>query len=161
MFVENGVTGNSTLASRPAGGELLQRLQSGDIVIVAKLDRISRLAGDALKSIDCMAQRGARLFVVDVAGKIPRPGGVGKLTRAMLAALAEFERNRNRHRGSEITEQGGVGELILVAGGAVEACRAHCPLAQSLPCKENGGQFCSASRCSARSVTSAFCPRRR
>jgi resolvase-like protein len=47
MHVEEGVSGSMPFAERPQGKALLDRVQPGDIIIAAKLDRASRSALDA------------------------------------------------------------------------------------------------------------------
>ena len=41
VLVEGGVSGSVPVEERPVGGALFARLQRGDIVIAAKLDRLS------------------------------------------------------------------------------------------------------------------------
>ena len=41
ILVEEGVSGSIPVEERPVGGALFARLQKGDIVIAAKLDRMS------------------------------------------------------------------------------------------------------------------------
>jgi putative DNA-invertase from lambdoid prophage Rac len=42
VLVEEGVSGSVPVEDRPVGGLLFARLQHGDIVIAAKLDRLFR-----------------------------------------------------------------------------------------------------------------------
>ena len=48
VLVEEGVSGSVPVENRPVGGLLFAKLEHGDIVIAAKLDRLFRSALDAL-----------------------------------------------------------------------------------------------------------------
>jgi putative DNA-invertase from lambdoid prophage Rac len=68
-------------------------LLPGDIVTAAKLDRMFRSAFDALNVIQDFQRRGVSLWLLDLGGDVTNDG-VGKLVMTMLAAFAEFERQR-------------------------------------------------------------------
>ena len=51
IVIEEGVSGSIPVEERPAGGALFARLERGDMVIAAKLDRLFRSALDALKVV--------------------------------------------------------------------------------------------------------------
>ena len=59
VVVEEGVSGSVPVEERPKGGALFARLQRGDIVIAAKLDRLFRSALDALKVVESLKGRGS------------------------------------------------------------------------------------------------------
>jgi DNA invertase Pin-like site-specific DNA recombinase len=48
-FIERGVSGAKPISQRPEGAKLLDVLQTGDVVMAAKLDRMFRSALDALE----------------------------------------------------------------------------------------------------------------
>lgn len=101
IFQEPGVSGNTPFIKRPAGRKLFAALQPGDTVIVAKLDRAFRNAEDALTTARQLQEKQVDLVIADI-GMDPVTGnGVGKLFFTMLAALAEFERERITERMSE------------------------------------------------------------
>ena len=53
VLIEEGVSGSVPVEERPIGGQqLFAKLQRGDIVIAAKLDRLFRSPLDALKVVD-------------------------------------------------------------------------------------------------------------
>jgi putative DNA-invertase from lambdoid prophage Rac len=58
VLVEEGVSGSVPVEDRPVGGPLLARLECGDIVIAAKLDRLFRSALDALKVVESLKDAG-------------------------------------------------------------------------------------------------------
>ena len=94
IFEEPGVSGSLVLEDRPLGGELYRALQSGDTLIVAKLDRAFRNAADALAKADAWKRTGTKLIVADMGPDPVTNNGVAKLFFGMLALVAEFERER-------------------------------------------------------------------
>ena len=97
VVVEEGVSGSVPVEERPVGGPLLAKLERGDIVIAAKLDRLFRLALDALKVVDSLRTRGVKLHLLDLGGDIAG-NGLSKLFLTIAAAFAEAERDRIRER---------------------------------------------------------------
>jgi putative DNA-invertase from lambdoid prophage Rac len=94
FFEDVGVSGSTRLTDRPQGGYMLDLLTRGDVVIVAKLDRAFRSAEDALVQARLFSERGVDLIVADVSFDPVTQNGVGKMFFTVLAALAEFERER-------------------------------------------------------------------
>jgi DNA invertase Pin-like site-specific DNA recombinase len=95
--VEKGVSGSVPVDQRPVGGALLAKLQKGDIVIAAKLDRLFRSALDALNVVASLKERGVYLHLLDLGGDIAG-NGLSKLFLTIAAAFAEAERDRIRER---------------------------------------------------------------
>lgn len=93
VFVERGVSGSVPLGDRPEGARLLAALQPGDIVIAAKLDRMFRSALDALNVIRDFQRQRISLWLLDLGGDVSGDG-VARLVLTILAAIAEFERER-------------------------------------------------------------------
>jgi putative DNA-invertase from lambdoid prophage Rac len=93
IFVERGVSGSVPLGDRPEGAQLLAVLQPGDIVIAAKLDRMFRSALDALNVIKDFQRQRISLWLLDLGGDVSGDG-IAKLVLTILAAIAEFERER-------------------------------------------------------------------
>lgn len=79
------------LAGRPVFSALVESLNDGDILVVAKLDRFARSVEDAVAVAGRLMQRGVRLVVLDLDMDFGTP--IGKLVFSVLAAVAEFERN--------------------------------------------------------------------
>ena len=100
VIVEEGVSGSIPLDQRPAGGDMLAKLNDGDIVIAAKLDRCFRSALDALTVVEHLKQRGVKLHLLDLGGDIAG-NGLSKLFLTIAAAFAEAERDRIRERVSQ------------------------------------------------------------
>ena len=100
VIIEEGVSGSIPLDQRPAGGDMLAKLNDGDIVIAAKLDRCFRSALDALTVVEQLKQRGVKLHLLDLGGDIAG-NGLSKLFLTIAAAFAEAERDRIRERVSQ------------------------------------------------------------
>src|SRR4051794_8890846 len=64
IVIEEGVSGSVPVQDRPAGGKLFAKLQPGDVVIAAKLDRLFRSALDALQVVESLKARGVRLHLI-------------------------------------------------------------------------------------------------
>ena len=101
FFVEEGVSGSVPLGKRPQGGLLLEALKPGDIVITPKLDRMFRSASDALTVLEQLKSRSISLNVLDLGGDVCG-NGVAKFIFAVLASVAEMERDRLRERIREV-----------------------------------------------------------
>ena len=77
---------------------MLAVLRPGDLVVVAKLDRLFRSAQDALETVEALRKRGVALVIADMGSDPVTENGVSKLFFTMLAAFAEFERGRIAER---------------------------------------------------------------
>ena len=101
VLVEEGVSGSVPVEERPIGGQLFAKLERGDIIIAAKLDRLFRSALDALKVVENLKGRGVKLHLLDLGGDIAG-NGLSKLFLTIAAAFAEAERDRIRERISQV-----------------------------------------------------------
>jgi putative DNA-invertase from lambdoid prophage Rac len=101
VMVEEGVSGSIPVEQRPVGGELFAKLEHGDIVIAAKLDRLFRSALDALNVVESLKGRGVKLHLLDLGGDIAG-NGLSKLFLTIAAAFAEAARDRIRERISQV-----------------------------------------------------------
>jgi putative DNA-invertase from lambdoid prophage Rac len=101
VFVERGVSGSKPLSDRPQGAALLAALKPGDVVIIAKLDRMFRSALDALDVLGRLKEGGINLHMIDLDGDVTG-NGVSKLVFTILSAVAEAERDRTRERVAEV-----------------------------------------------------------
>ena len=100
-FVERGVSGSIPLADRPEGAAMLAVLQSGDVVVSPKLDRVFRSALDALQQTEALRERGVSLHLLDLGGDIAG-NGLSQLFMTIAAAFAELERDRIRERITQV-----------------------------------------------------------
>ena len=94
-FIDEGVSGGTLAADRPGFGELLAYARQGDAVHVYSIDRLGRDALDVQTTVKHLIDTGV---TVDVRGLGPISGDAGKIIVAVLAQMAEIERNRIRER---------------------------------------------------------------
>lgn len=89
------MSGATLAADRPGFAELLSYVREGDTVFVYAIDRLGRDALDVQAIVRTLIDRGVML---DVLGLGPIGRGVGELIVAVLAQIADMERNRIRER---------------------------------------------------------------
>lgn len=79
------------VVERPAFDEMLEKVQSGDEIMVTKLDRFARSVGQASELITKLIDDGVIVNVLNV-GKLDN-SSTGILMRNMLLSFAQFERD--------------------------------------------------------------------
>ena len=94
-FTDEGVSGATLAADRPGFSKLLAHVRKGDTLVVYAIDRLGRDALDVQGTVKSLIDKGV---TVDVRGLGPIAGDAGKLIVAVLAQMAEIERNRIRER---------------------------------------------------------------
>jgi putative DNA-invertase from lambdoid prophage Rac len=94
-FADEGISGASLAASRPGFSKLLSYVREGDTLCVYALDRLGRDALDVQATVRRLLDDGITL---DVRGLGPIGKGVGELIVAVLAQIADMERERIRER---------------------------------------------------------------
>ena len=103
-----------TKASRPEFDKLLQVLESGDKLIVTKLDRFARSASQGTEVIERLLQKGVIVHILNMGLIDCTP--TGKLIRNVMFAFAEFERDM-------IVERTQEGKAIAKANAAAKGQR--------------------------------------
>jgi DNA invertase Pin-like site-specific DNA recombinase len=101
LITDAGVSGGKPLASRDGGQRLLTaiRERKADGVVMLKLDRMFRNAGDCLTTVERWEKSGVALHVVDLGGNaIDTTSAAGRFMLVVLAGAAEMERNLTRER---------------------------------------------------------------
>lgn len=88
--------GSGTTLHRPRLQELLDRLDAGDVLVVAKLDRLARSVADLYHIVSQLKARGATLEVLDQPMNLD--SFTGKIVFAVLGLVAELETNLRRER---------------------------------------------------------------
>ena len=87
-------------SDRPELAKVISRLESGDVLVVTRLDRLARSTRDLLNVLDELAKRGAGFrSLKDTWADTTTPHG--KLMLTVLGGLAEFERELIRARTGE------------------------------------------------------------
>lgn len=90
-FADEGVSGASLAATRPGFSQLLDYVREGDTVCVYSIDRLGRDAIDVQSTVRSLMDKGVTL---DVRGLGAIGKGVGELVVAVLAQIANMERER-------------------------------------------------------------------
>ena len=85
--------------TRPELDRMLEQLRDGDVVTVAKYDRLARSLKDLLEIVEAIRERGAgfRSLAVDIDTTTP----AGRLVFHVFASIAQFERERISERTRE------------------------------------------------------------
>jgi len=91
-IVTEVISGSVPANQRPGFSKLLERMESGDILIVTKLDRLGRNAIDVTQTIQQLATAGIRVVCLALGG-VDLTSSTGKMTTQVLSAVAEFERD--------------------------------------------------------------------
>jgi len=82
---------------RPALAKVIRRLESGDVLVVTRLDRLARSTRDLLNILDAIGKAGAGFkSLKDAWANTTTPHG--RLMLTVLGGLAEFERELIRAR---------------------------------------------------------------
>ena len=110
-FQDEGVSGSVLAADRPGFAELLKFVREGDTVFVSAVDRLGRDALDVQTTVRALLGKGVS---VDVKGLGVIGRGVGELIVAVLAQVAQMEKDRilDRCEGGRVTAR-----LSLAATG--------------------------------------------
>ncbi|WP_318518957.1 recombinase family protein [Photobacterium leiognathi] len=80
------------------------QMETGDMLVVLKLDRLGRDNIDVQNTINLLTQKGVKVVCLDLP-VADLSSAEGKLMLQMFAAFAEFERNRIRERTKEGIER--------------------------------------------------------
>ena len=91
-IVAETVSGSVAAMERKGFAKLVDRLEAGDILIVTKLDRLGRNAMDVRSTVDNLAGEGVKVHCLALGG-VDLTSPAGKMTRGVIAAVAEFERD--------------------------------------------------------------------
>lgn len=83
-------SGAKNAVERPAMKKLLDYVESGDTVVVWRIDRLGRSLIDVLNTVNQLRERGIK--VRSITDGIDPETSSGRLMLGMLATLAEYER---------------------------------------------------------------------
>ena len=90
-FADHGVSGAVPAAQRPGFAELMKFVRKDDVVHVFAVDRLGRDALDIQSTVRALLDKGVAIEVQGL-GRIAK--GVGELILAVLAQVADMERQR-------------------------------------------------------------------
>lgn len=91
-IVAETVSGSVAATQRAGFAKLVDRLESGDVLIVTKLDRLGRNAMDVRTTVELLARDGVRVHCLQLGG-VDLTSAAGKMTMSVITAVAEFERD--------------------------------------------------------------------
>ncbi|WP_440867886.1 recombinase family protein [Symbiopectobacterium purcellii] len=91
-FVMETISGSTSATRRPEFMRLLDRLESQDVLVVTKLDRLGRNAMDVRSTVELLETRGVKVHCLALGG-VDLTSAAGKMTMQVLSAVAEFERD--------------------------------------------------------------------
>lgn len=86
------VSGSTAAMERTEFRRLIDKVESGDVLIVTKLDRLGRNAMDVRATVEKLAEGGVRVHCLALGG-VDLTSAAGKMTMAVISAVAEFERD--------------------------------------------------------------------
>lgn len=134
VYVEPGVSGKVPALQREQFAKLNERMDTGDTLVVTKLDRLGRDMLDVIATIRDLTERGVAIVILGL-GTLDRTPQA-KLTLAMLAAISEYERDliseRTKAKLAQLKAEGKrLGRPLKVTDDALRA-RAEALFAQNL-----------------------------
>jgi putative DNA-invertase from lambdoid prophage Rac len=91
-IIAESVSGSVAATERQGFSKLVDRMESGDVLVVTKLDRLGRNAMDVRSTVEVLAESGIRVHCLALGG-VDLTSAAGKMTMQVLAAVAEFERD--------------------------------------------------------------------
>ena len=91
-LIEESISGSVAAKERSGFIKLIERMESGDVLIVTKLDRLGRNAMDVRATVEQLASLGVRVHCLALGG-VDLTSPAGKMTMQVIAAVAEFERD--------------------------------------------------------------------
>ena len=91
-IIAETVSGSVAAMERKGFLTLLNKLESGDVLVVTKLDRLGRNAMDVRATVERLASVGVRVHSLAL-GRADLTSPEGKLSKGVIAAVAEFEPN--------------------------------------------------------------------
>lgn len=97
IYTDHGLTGSSR--ARPGLDQALAAVREGDVLVVAKLDRLARSVPDARAIADQLGKKGVKLALGASVYDPTNP--MGKMFFNILATFAEFEADLIRLRTRE------------------------------------------------------------
>lgn len=91
-IVTETVSGSTAIAQRRGFSKLMDRLESGDVLIVTKLDRLGRDAIDVSTTVKVLSEIGVKVYCLALGGA-DLTSSSGMMTMQVLNAVAQFERD--------------------------------------------------------------------
>jgi putative DNA-invertase from lambdoid prophage Rac len=90
--VTETISGGVPAGDRPGFSLLRHKMEAADVLVATKLDRLGRNAMDLRATVESLAADGIRVHCLALGG-VDLTSPAGKMTMAVIAAVAEFERD--------------------------------------------------------------------
>jgi len=90
--VAETISGSVAASERQGFCRLLDKMEPEDVLVVTKLDRLGRNAMDVRATVEGLQGLGVRVHCLALGG-MDLTSAAGKMTMAVIAAMAEFERD--------------------------------------------------------------------
>lgn len=90
--VAETISGSIAASERPGFKKLMDKLEASDVLVVTKLDRLGRNAMDVRQTVETLASIGVKVHCLALGG-VDLTSPAGKMTMAVISAVAEFERD--------------------------------------------------------------------
>ena len=91
-IVTETISGSTPIAGRKGFKRLVDKLETGDVLIVTKLDRLGRNAIDVSSTVAKLEEMGIRVHCLALGG-VDLTSSAGRLTMGVINAVAQFERD--------------------------------------------------------------------
>lgn len=86
------ISGSVPAMKRGQFAKLMDRLESGDILIVTKIDRLGRNSIDVRSTVEALAGRGVKTHCLALGG-VDLTSPAGRMTMMVISSVAEFEKD--------------------------------------------------------------------
>lgn len=90
--ISETISGSVAASERKGFSRLLDKMESDDVLIVTKLDRLGRNAMDVRATVEKLEGMGIRVHCLALGG-VDLTSPAGKMTMSVINAVAEFERD--------------------------------------------------------------------
>lgn len=91
-IIAETISGSVAIARRPGFAKLIDKLETGDVLVVTKLDRLGRDAIDVAATVARLEGLGVRVHCLALGG-VDLTSSAGKMTMHVINAVAQFERD--------------------------------------------------------------------
>jgi len=90
--ISETISGSMAIAQRKGFARLLDKMETGDVLVVTKLDRLGRDAIDVSLTVAQLEEMGIRVHCLALGG-VDLTSSAGKMTMGVINAVAQFERD--------------------------------------------------------------------
>ncbi len=91
-MITETVSGSVAISGRKGFSRLLDKIESGDVLVVTKLDRLGRDAVDVTMTVAKLERMSVRVHCLALGG-VDLTSSAGKMTMNVINAVAQFERD--------------------------------------------------------------------